>query len=341
MQSMLANRGASCRMSHCTPPKPGCACGPLRCRVSWNFHGRESQSNLQARIPRSFSCVQSAQRGRVLAAATANSKSNQEETFVEVNLAKPLGVKFKRGNDGAAYVSITDPRLGNTDPRIKPGDRVVAVSASFGGDVWEARNFGQVIYAIKTRNGEVFLRLESRGGNLDVFENLEETEEQRLWKEDRTVGNYSAGTKEVQLRNYDSKKRAEQERKDLFNMALSRFKAQNVEEALIDFENVLSMEPPNFLGDDFSRVTNIARVTQYNIACCYAALGQVDSGLEALESALDSGFEDYAKVRSDKNLEKLRTSPRFKTIIDKYDEPFINEAAISAIKNIFSFGRKK
>lgn len=87
-----------------------------------------------------------------------------------MNLAKPLGVKFKRGNDGAAYVSITDPRLGNTDPRIKPGDRVVAVSASFGGDVWEARNFGQVIYAIKTRNGEVFLRLESRGGNLDVFE---------------------------------------------------------------------------------------------------------------------------------------------------------------------------
>lgn len=61
-------------------------------------------------------------------------------------------------------------------------------------------------------------------------QNLEETEEQRLWKEDRTVGNYSAGTKEVQLRNYDSKKRAEQERKDLFNMALSRFKAQNVEE---------------------------------------------------------------------------------------------------------------
>lgn len=89
---------------------------------------------------------------------------------IQVNLAKPLGVKFKRGNDGAAYVSISDPRLGNTDPRIKPGDRVVNVSASFGGDVWEARNFGQVIYAIKTRNGEVYLRLESRGGDIDVFE---------------------------------------------------------------------------------------------------------------------------------------------------------------------------
>lgn len=29
------------------------------------------------------------------------------------------------------------------------------------------------------------------------------------------------------------------------------------------------------LNDDFSRVTQIYRVTQYNIACCYATLGQV------------------------------------------------------------------
>lgn len=36
-------------------------------------------------------------------------------------------------------------------------------------------------------------------------------------------------------------------------------------QALIDFENVLSMEPKNYLGDDFSRVTQIYRVTQYNI----------------------------------------------------------------------------
>lgn len=33
-------------------------------------------------------------------------------------------------------------------------------------------------------------------------------------------------------------------------------------QALIDFENVLSLEPKNYLGDDFSRVTQIYRVTQ-------------------------------------------------------------------------------
>ena len=55
---------------------------------------------------------------------------------------------------------------------------------------------------------------------------------------------------------------------------------------------------------------------------------QADAGLEALETALSSGFEQYSKVRSDPNLDNLRKSPKFKTIIDKYDEPFINENAI-------------
>ena len=48
-------------------------------------------------------------------------------------------------------------------------------------------------------------------------------------------------------------------------------------QALVDFENVLSLEPKNFVGDDFSRVTQIYRVTQYNIACCYSAMNQVGS----------------------------------------------------------------
>jgi hypothetical protein len=61
-----------------------------------------------------------------------------------VYLQKPLGVKFARGNDGGAYVSRSDASLGNTDPRIQAGDKVVKISASFGGDIWEAINFGQV-----------------------------------------------------------------------------------------------------------------------------------------------------------------------------------------------------
>lgn len=46
-------------------------------------------------------------------------------------------------------------------------------------------------------------------------------------------------------------------------------------QALIDFEEVISMEPKNYLGDDFSRITQIYRVAQYNVACCYSAINQV------------------------------------------------------------------
>lgn len=49
-------------------------------------------------------------------------------------------------------------------------DKIVEVSASFGSDVWEAQNYGQVVYAIKTRNGQLYLKLLKRGGNMDVFE---------------------------------------------------------------------------------------------------------------------------------------------------------------------------
>ena len=42
------------------------------------------------------------------------------------------------------------------------------------------------------------------------------------------------------------------------------------------------MEPPNYLGDDFSRITQIYRVSQYNISCCYSAMNQV-SYLQTME----------------------------------------------------------
>jgi hypothetical protein len=45
---------------------------------------------------------------------------------------------------------------------MQAGDKVVRISASFGSDVWEAKNYGQVMYAIKTRNGDVYLEFESR-----------------------------------------------------------------------------------------------------------------------------------------------------------------------------------
>lgn len=103
----------------------------------------------------------------------------------QLDVPKPLGLKFARGNDGGAYIIENNPAAGNTDPRIQvnaavhtsapasntkgmnrlahkillaadstahrtcyscaqPGDKVVQISASFGSEVWDAQNFGQV-----------------------------------------------------------------------------------------------------------------------------------------------------------------------------------------------------
>ena len=84
----------------------------------------------------------------------------------------------------------------------------------------------------------------------------------------------------------------------------------------------------------------IFKVTQYNVACCYASINQVAPGLEALDAALAAGFDDYKKVRSDPNLAGLRADKAgFDAVIDKYDEPIINQAAVNALKSLFSFGR--
>ena len=54
----------------------------------------------------------------------------------------------------------------------------------------------------------------------------------------------------------------------------------------------------------------------------------MDAGLEALDTAMGAGFEQFAKIRSDPNLETLRKSPKFKQVIDKYDEPVFNDNAL-------------
>ena len=66
-----------------------------------------------------------------------------------------------------------DERKGNIDKRVSVGDKILKVSASFGDDTWDALNFGQVVYAIKTRSGDVYLQMERRFGDLSPLEKEE------------------------------------------------------------------------------------------------------------------------------------------------------------------------
>jgi len=45
-------------------------------------------------------------------------------------------------------------------------------------------------------------------------------------------------------------------------------------QSLIAFENVVGLEPKKYMGDNFEKVTNIYKIAQFNVACCYSQLGQ-------------------------------------------------------------------
>lgn len=52
---------------------------------------------------------------------------------------------------------------------LQPGDKIVKISASFGTDVWEAQNYGQIMYAIRTRNGTVYMKLKRNFGDMSAL----------------------------------------------------------------------------------------------------------------------------------------------------------------------------
>ena len=75
----------------------------------------------------------------VVRASDAAAPVAAEETY-EVTLAKPIGVKFARGNDGGAYVAFVPP-----EPEydvFEIGDKILQVSASFG-EIWDADSYAR------------------------------------------------------------------------------------------------------------------------------------------------------------------------------------------------------
>eukprot|EP00471_Norrisiella_sphaerica_P004673 CAMPEP_0184487546 /NCGR_PEP_ID=MMETSP0113_2-20130426/10186_1 /TAXON_ID=91329 /ORGANISM="Norrisiella sphaerica, Strain BC52" /LENGTH=265 /DNA_ID=CAMNT_0026869901 /DNA_START=245 /DNA_END=1042 /DNA_ORIENTATION=+ len=256
----------------------------------------------------------------------------------EVNLEKPIGISFARGNDGKAYVIGIDPRKGNIDEKVEVGDKMVELSASFGDDVWEAGNFGQIMYAIKTRVGGLYFKFEKRDGDMSF---LEFDNKDGEFRKERAGGNYGAGTREVQMRNYITSKENERRRNEVFNNGLEDYQNGNYQDAIYKFEDVLGMEPPNYVGDNFARITPMYEVASYNIACCYSKMKRFDVCLESLNDALNAGFDDYEKIRTADGLKELREAmpEKFNRLVDRYDEPVFDPKLVEGFKNFFGFGK--
>jgi hypothetical protein len=71
------------------------------------------------------------------------------------------------------------------------------------------------------------------GGDLSCFDAIELTAAELQFKNERAGGNYGAGTKELQERNYIAQKELERKRKEMFEDALADYRAGKVEEALV------------------------------------------------------------------------------------------------------------
>lgn len=263
---------------------------------------------------------------RAMAESSPSTPPAVKETY-EVELEKPWGLRFYKGADGGTYIDAIAPG-GSADRTgaFTPGDKVLETSAMFGTEMWPAAEYGRTMYTIRQRVGTLLMRMEKRYG---VREDRGASAEKL--SAERNAGSIGDGIREIQVQNYLRKQEQKKQREEELNAGLKLYKAGKYEEALVHFESVLGLKPE----------AREEAVASYNVACCYSKLNQIDAGLQALEEAMQAGFDDYKTVREDPDLTMLRNAPGFTPLINKYDEPFINENAMNAIKNVFGFFGKK
>ncbi len=101
-----------------------------------------------------------------------------------------------------------------------------------------------------------------------------------------------------------------------------------------DFEGALP------LFEEMARRQPESFVPQYNIASAFAQLGRAEAALDALDRALELGFDDLAHLRHDPDLEPLRDTGRFQAIIDGWPQrmEMLAQARFDALLKRFGGG---
>ncbi|GMQ00552.1 hypothetical protein CsSME_00047594 [Camellia sinensis var. sinensis] len=268
-------------------------------------------------------------------AKTSSSKSESEgekedeaEEY-EVELVQPYGLKFRKGRDGGTYIdAIGVGGSADKSGMFTVGDKVLATSAVFGEEIWPAAEYGRTMYTIRQRVGPLLMKMQKRYGKMDETGELTEKE---IIRAERNSGVISNRVREIQMQNYLRKKEMKEQRENDLRQGLQLYKNAKYEEALEKFESVLGTKPD----------PNEASVASYNVACCYSKLNQIQAGLSALKDALEAGFEDFKRIRTDPDLANIRKSEEFELLMKRFDESFINENAINAIKSLFGIFDKK
>ena len=79
--------------------------------------------------------------------------------------------------------------------------------------------------------------------------------------------------------------------------------------------------------------------SNYNIACILARTEQPDPAFEALSRAIELGYVDEDHYRTDKDLDSLRTDPRFENAISRIKELSKSDKVLSKAKSEANRGR--
>eukprot|EP00270_Netrium_digitus_P015508 TRINITY_DN543_c0_g1_i1.p1 TRINITY_DN543_c0_g1~~TRINITY_DN543_c0_g1_i1.p1 ORF type:complete len:340 (-),score=89.62 TRINITY_DN543_c0_g1_i1:213-1232(-) len=283
----------------------------------------------------SLGCRGKIQQRRIHAASSVSttppsvsSPSEGEGEIYEAEVERPFGLKFYKGEDGAPYIdAISAGSSAERAGAFEVGDKILAASAVFGDDIWDAGEYGRFQYTVANRIGLLTLRCQKKYGvKTAPWTNKGE------FGDERRAGNIGDAVRERQVQNWQKRVEMREQRKEELEAGLQLYKEGKFPEALVKFETILELLPEGKEGG----------VACYNIACCYSKLGQVELGLSALEDALKAGFEDYKTIRMDPDLVAVRGAESFQEVLERYDEPFINENAIKAITSLFGlFGGKK
>lgn len=92
-----------------------------------------------------------------------------------------------------------------------------------------------------------------------------------------------------------------------FNTAYNLHMDGRIDEAIVAHRK--AAEFPEYKG-----------IATYNLGCAWALKGDLDKAFDALNSAIDHGFDDRHQFRTDSDLDALRDDPRFDEIMERLNE---------------------
>ena len=90
-----------------------------------------------------------------------------------------------------------------------------------------------------------------------------------------------------------------------YNLGILYYKKGEFDKAICQYQKSLSIQPDN-------------PSTYYNIACMYSMQNRIEKSLDFLKKAIEKGYDNWDLIKSDKDLENVRSSPYYKELVGSY-----------------------